>query len=171
MTLGESRKRGQPVAALDRRGNWFPIMLPLILFLAVTAISSQFVVGFVAVAIVLSVGREPLKLLGERARLLTVAVVVYSGVCLCSGLWSRFGGYARLESVKILVALTCFGLVLARVRKDKLRGLVWSLNGVLAVVGLLCIDASSWKVLSGAFSWLMERFASLYDPASMGYEV
>ena len=155
----------------DRRGNWFPVILPLILFLTVTAISGQFAVAFVVVALILAVGREPMALLGQRASLLTAGVVVYSALYLCSGLWSHFGAYAREESIKALVALALFGLVLARVRKTGVRGLLWSLNGVLALVGLLCIDASSWKVLSGLFSKLMGLFASLYDPATMGYEV
>ena len=170
--MGESRKRGQGMAVVqDRRGNWFPVILPLILFLTVTAISGQFAVAFVVVALILAVGREPMALLGQRASLLTAGVVVYSALYLCSGLWSHFGAYAREESIKALVALALFGLVLARVRKTGVRGLLWSLNGVLALVGLLCIDASSWKVLSGLFSKLMGLFASLYDPATMGYEV
>lgn len=170
--MGESRKRGQrDAAALDRRGNWFPVLLPLILFLSVTAISGQFAVALVVAALALAVGREPLILLGQRGSLLTAGVVVYGALYLCSGLWSHFGAYARQESIKTLIALTVFGLVLARVRKGGLRGLLWSLNGVLALVGLLCIDGSSWKVLSGLFSKLMEVFASIYDPATMGYEV
>ena len=170
--MGESRKRGGAAApALDNRGNWFPVLLPLILFLSVTAISGQFAVALAAVALILAVGREPLALLGERVSLLGAGVAVYCLVCLCSGLWSHFGAYARQESIKTLVALTVFGLVLARVRTGGLRGLIWSLNGVLALVGLLCIDGSSWKVLSGLFSKLMSLFASLYDPATMGYEV
>ena len=170
--MGESRKRGRGAAvALDRRGNWFPVLLPLILFLTVTAISGQFAVAFVVIALALAVGREPMELLGQRVGPLTAGVAVYSTLYLCSGLWSHFGAYAREESIKTLIALAVFGLVLVRVRKTGLRGLLWSLNGVLALVGLLCIDGSSWKVLSGLFSKLMGLFASLYDPASMGYEV
>lgn len=156
---------------LDRRGNWFAVLLPLILFFSVTAISGQFVVGLVVLALALCVGREPMGLLEERLGVLTAGVAVYCLVYLCSGLWSHFGAYARAESIKTLVALTVFLMLLVRVRKNGVRGLLWGLNGVLAVVGLLCIDGSSWKVLTGVFSKVMDLFASIYDPSTMGYEV
>jgi hypothetical protein len=168
--LGESRRKSQVTVSLDRRGDLFPFFLPIVLFLAVTAISGQFVVGLVVLSLAFCVGREPLALLGQRLNLLAAAVVAYAGVCLCSGLWSHFGGYARQESIKTLVALTVFVLILSRIRTTGVRNLLWTLNGVLAAVGLLCVDGSSWRVLSRGFSWLMERFASLYPLESMGYE-
>ena len=168
--MGKSRNRGQAVA-LDRRGDWFAVGLPVILFLSLTAISGQFAIGFAVLALLLAVGKEPMALLRQRTGLLMAGVAVYSGVYLCSGLWSHFGAYAREESIKALVALVLFSLLLVRVRADGVRRLLWSLNGVLALVGLLCVDGSSWKMLSGLFSKLMGLFASVYDPASMGYEV
>lgn len=170
--MGVSRKKSQTAAAKkDWRSDVFPLLLPLLVFLTMTAISGQFAVGFVVLALVLTVGREPLKLAGERACLVTAAVVVYCGLYLCSGLWSHFGDYAQEESVKTLIALTMFGLVIFRLGKDKVRTLLWSLNGVLALVGLLCIEASSTQVLTNAFSTLMKLFSSGYYLDTMGYEV
>lgn len=135
-----------------------------------TAISRQFAVGFAAVCFVCAIGRTPMARLRERISVPALAVVVYALVCLLSGLWSHFGAYAARESVKILIALAIFGLVLVRTRRERLRGLLWSLNGVLAVVSLLCIDASSWQMLTRGFSAVMKLFHSSYPLETIGYE-
>ena len=170
--MGEKRKKNPVLAAwAGRRGGLFPYLLPLLLFLALTASSGGFSVVMVAVLLAFVLGREPVSLLGQRAGMTALAVVVYCAVCLCSGLWSHFGSYAGKESVKTLIALSVFGIVLAQVRTDGLRRLLWELEGVLAVVGLLCIDGSCWQVLCSLFSALMEFCGSGYPLSRMGYEV
>jgi len=170
--LGERRKK-TPAAAgrADVRGNLFPYLLPLLLFLALTASSGGFAVAMAVVLLAFVLGREPMSLLGQRAGLTALAVVAYCAVCLCSGLWSHFGAYAGEESVKTLIALAVFGIVLAWVRTDGLRKLLWAVEGVLAVVALLCIDGSCWQVLCGIFSVFMELLGSGYPLSRMGYEV
>ena len=154
----------------DPLGKAYPYLLPVLLFFSVTAISRQFAVGFAAVCFVLALGRAPLGRLRRRVSLLTAAVVLYSLVYLASGLWCHFGDYAAKESIKLLIALTVFGLVLARTEEDKLPGLLWTLDGVLAVVSWLCIDASSWQLPARGFSALMGLFHSNYPLDTIGYE-
>lgn len=157
-------------APRDPLGKVYPCLLPVLLFLAVTAISRQFAVGFAVVCFLLVLGRTPLGRLRRRVSLLTAAVVLYSLVYLASGLWCSFGSYAARESIKMLIALAVFGLVLARTGKDKLSGLLWALNGVLAVVSFLCIDASGWLLPTQGFSALMKLFHSNYPLSTIGYE-
>ena len=157
-------------ASRDLLGKVYPYLLPVLLFLAVTAISRQFAAGFAAVCLLLVLGRTPLGRLRRRFSPLTAAVVLYSLVYLASGLWCRFGGYAAKESGKMLIALAVFGLVLARTQEDKLSKLLWALNGVLAVVSFLCIDASAWQLPTRGFSALMKLFRSSYSLDTMGYE-
>lgn len=147
-----------------------PWLLPVILFLAVTAISRQFAVGLAAAALVLCLGRAPRTALKNRFSLLTLAVVLYAVIYLASGLWCNFGDYAARESVKMLVALSAFGLVLSRTKEENTVGVLWALNGVIAVIALLCVDAGSCQILSRAFCSLMEVFQSGYRVATMGYE-
>ena len=154
----------------DPLGKVYPYLLPVLLFFSVTAISRQFAVGFAAVCFVLALGRAPLGRLRRRVSLLTAAVVLYSLVYLASGLWCHFGDYAAKESAKLLIALAVFGLVLARTEEDKLSGLLWTLDGVLAVVSWLCIDASSWQLPARGFSALMGLFHSNYPLDTIGYE-
>lgn len=151
-------------------GAVYPYLLPLFIFLAITGISRQAAVGLAAAALVFSVGRGPWGNLRRRGSWLTLAVVVYALVYLASGLWCDFGAYAAQESTKMLVALAAFGLVLARTGEGKLRGLLWSLHGVLAAVSLLCIEASSTQLLTRAFSAFMGLLGSSYPLETMGYE-
>ena len=147
----------------------YPYLLPVLLFLAVTATNRPFVVCLAVVCFALVLGRAPMGQLRRRGSLLAAAVVLYSLVYLSSGLWSHFGSYAARESVKMLIALAVFGLLLART-EDKLSGLLWTLDGVLAMVSFLCIDASGWLVPTRGFSALMGILGSGYSLDTIGYE-
>lgn len=162
--------RSPAVSARDPFEKIYPWLLPLVLFLATTAISHQFVAVFAPVCFLLALGRAPRAALKSRISLLTAAVVLYAAVYLASGLWCNFGEYAAGESTKMLVALSVFGLVLSRTKREKVTGLLWVLNGVIAVIALLCVDAGSCQLLTGAFSRVMDLLHSVYDPAAMGYE-
>lgn len=161
-------KQTSPTA--DRRGGALPVLLPLVLLWGVTASSGWAAVGLAVFALIWLAGREPLALAARRKGLLPAAVVLYSLLYLASGLWSHFGAYARLESVKTLAALSVFGLLVFRLCAGSFRRLLWSLDGVLALVGLLCIDASSLKLLSRGYCALVGLVGVDLDPAAIGYE-
>ncbi len=163
-TNRETRAIRDPLAGL------FPYLLPALLFFAMTGISRACGVAAAAVYLLLSIGRGPMDLLRRRLSPLTAAVALYALVSLASGLWSSFGAYAGRESVKTLTALAVFGLVLVRVEKERLRGLLAALSGVIAAVALLCVDASSLRLLSRGFSWLMGLTGSSYPANAIGYE-
>lgn len=152
----------------DVLGSLYSYLLPLFLFLAITGISRQVIVGLVVVALVLSVGR--MRNLRMRGGALTWAVVVYALLYLLSGLWCSFGAYAAQESTKMLAALAAFGLVLSRTEEGGLRRLLWSLHGVLTAVALLCIEAGSSQLLTRGFSALMKLLGCSYPLETMGYE-
>lgn len=152
----------------DVLGSLYSYLLPLFLFLAITGISRQVIVGLVVVALVLSVGRT--RNLRVRGGALTWAVVVYALLYLLSGLWCSFGAYAAQESTKMLAALAAFGLVLSRTEEGGLRRFLWSLHGVLTAVAFLCIEAGSSQLLTRGFSALMKLLGCSYPLETMGYE-
>ena len=165
-------KRSVPAVRMtgDPLGKVYVYLLPVLMFLAVTAISRKFTVGFVAVCLLLCIGCGSLKNLRSRANLLTLGVALYSLVCLASGLWSHFADYAGQESLKFLVGLSLFALLLCRGAKETLNRVLWSLNGALAVVSLLCIDSGSAQLFSHGFSAFMDFLKSNYPVERMGYE-
>ena len=147
-----------PVSRTDFLGRIFPWLLPVLLFFSITGTSRFAAVVLAVVAILFSIGRVPVANLRNRLSPLTAAVFFYSLICLLSGLWCHFGLYAARESAKTLAAFSIFALVLMRVKREHLRGLLKTLDGVLAVIALLCIDASSLQLLSRGFSWVMALF-------------
>ena len=104
-----------PAPALQPRrellDNAFFYLLPVLLFLTMTAVSSPYAIGITVVFLVFSIGKGPLETLRGRLSPLTLAVFLYAALCLVSGLWSHFGRYALRETIKTLAALSFFGLV------------------------------------------------------------
>ena len=163
-----------PAPALQPRrellDNAFFYLLPVLLFLTMTAVSSPYAIGITVVFLVFSIGKGPLETLRGRLSPLTLAVFLYAALCLVSGLWSHFGRYALRETIKTLAALSFFGLVIMRLKKEHLRWLLNCLVGCMAVIALLSIDGSASQLLARAFSGLMGLFGSSYPLSSMGYE-
>lgn len=148
----------------------FPWLLPVLLFFSITGTSRFAAAVIAAVFLLFSLGRHPVNNLRQRLSPLSIGVFIYALVCLLAGLWCHFGFYAVRESAKILAALSIFALLLVRVQKGQLRQLLTALNGVLALIALLCIDGSSLQLLSRGFSWLMGLFDAGYPMENMGYE-
>ena len=141
---------------------------PIFIFLSLTAQSRIFGVLAAVIFLALSVGRTPLAHFRARTAPLTFAVLLYGAVCLASGLWSDFGAAAAVETAKTLTALSVFGLVLAR--GDSPRRLLAWLDGGIAAVAFLCVDASSAGYLTRLFIRVMSWLGSEYDFSTMGYE-
>ena len=94
---------------MERIGS---VALPLMMFLTLTDVSRIVTLVAAAGALIFVLGKKPQ--LEQRISPLTVAVLIYGAVCLCSGLGSSFGKYAMQESCKILAAFSVFLLALVR---------------------------------------------------------
>ena len=167
----------QREAAAPRKGllkeplaRCFFYLFPILLFLSITVLTRKGSVCVAAVCLLFTIGREPLRRLRDSFTPLAAAVILYTGVCLFSGLWSHFGAYAANESSKQIMALALFLLVLARFPKARLRRLFQAVSAVLSAVSLLCIDGASLKLLTRGFIWVMNRLGTGYLAEEMGYE-
>ena len=152
--------------------RFFVILLPLLIFCAASAGGRIFAALMALVAFVLGIGRGVLANLAERSTALTGAVLLYGSVALISGLWCHFGGYAVLESAKMLTALSLFGLLLLRwPEKLSWSGLLAVLTAVLAVFALLTLDAGGLRLLSRVYEALKQYVLAMgFDAATTGYE-
>ena len=179
--MGSKRRVSQPqsqpqvqaarvTADRDILGKVFFWLLPVLLFLTLTAASAPYAIGITVVFFVFSIGKGPMEQLRERLSPLTWAVLLYAALSLSSGLWSHFGEYAARETVKLLAALAFFALLLVRLRREHLRYVLAVLAGVLALVSLLSIDGSSLQLLVRGFSRLMALLGASYPLEAMGYE-
>ena len=68
--------RNKTAAGADPLGRIVQYLLPVLVFLSVTAISRRFAIGMAAVCLVLSLGKAAFVRLRGRVSLLTIAVVV-----------------------------------------------------------------------------------------------
>lgn len=148
-------------------GKIAPVLLPIMIFLALTNVSRIVALIAAAVALTAVLGRGQLAVLGRRTGPLIWAAAVYAGVSLCSGLWSDFGNYAVGESCKILTAFAVFLLAVFRARSSR-QALHW-LNGAAAVVAFFCIEGSSLNLLTPLFNTARQLLG--YDASVFtGYE-
>ena len=148
----------------------FPWLIPFLLFFAVTGTSRLLAVVLAAAALIFSLGRAPVQSLRERLSPLTISVFAYALICLLSGLWCHFGAYAARESGKTLAALALFALLVTRLRREHLRLVLQIFSGVLTLIAILCIDASSLQLLARGFIALMAPLGVVYSLDTMGYE-
>ncbi|MDY3281677.1 O-antigen ligase family protein [Dysosmobacter sp.] len=149
-------------SAMDRIGT---VVLPLMMFLVLTDVNRIVTLVAALAALVFVLGRKPQ--MEQRMAPLTVGVLLYGAVCLCSGLGSSFGDYAVQESCKILAAFSVFLLVLVRAPGTR-RLLAW-FTGCAAIIAFLCIEGSSTNVVTPLFN--MARQLIGYDTTVYtGYE-
>ena len=130
---------------MERIGS---VALPLMMFLTLTDVSRIVTLVAAAGALIFVLGKKPQ--LEQRISPLTVAVLIYGAVCLCSGLGSSFGKYAMQESCKILAAFSVF--LLALVRAPGTRRLLAYFTGCASIIAFFCIEGSSTNVLTPLFN-------------------
>ena len=128
----------------------------ILLFLAMTIQTGRMSVILVAAAFVLSIGRAPVRRLRDR---LSVPLLGFLGFALMNGfaaIYASLGTYALAEFYKFAASFAVAALFLTRFDRKHVRGLLWGLAAVCAVLGLLCVDMGSWRGLFGGFNSLMQ---------------
>lgn len=148
----------------------WPFFFPVLLFLACAATGRSTALLFAALCVVLTVGRRPMEQLRQRLTPLTLAVLAYVVICLIAGWRSDFGTYAISEAVRVSIAGSFFFLVLARMKREGLRGVITVLAGCCAVISLICIDGSSAGFLTQAYVAGAKLLGIGLNAGAMGYE-
>lgn len=134
----------------------------LALLAAMTVMTGRASLVLMAAALLLSVGRGPLRRFRER---LCVPVLGLWGYALMNGLaaiYSPFGDSAVPEFYKLAASFSLAAVLLARFDRRHVRWLLWGFAAVSAVIGLLCLDAAGNGALFRAFNGLMERLGTTY---------
>ena len=135
----------------------------ILLFVAMTVQTGRVTMLLMALALVLSVGKAPLRHLRERLCVPVLGLLVFALMSGLAGIYSNFGEYAVKETYKIFAALALALIVLLRFEKKHIRSLLWGFIAVCAVIALLCVDVGSARVLFGPFNGLMQAFGSDYS--------
>ena len=127
----------------------------VLLFLAMTVQTGTMALVLTALALVLSIGKGPLKRFRGRFCIPVIGLLAFALMNGLAAIYSDFGDYAVNEYDKFIAAFAMTVILLARFDKKHVRGLLWGFAAVAAVISLLCIDLSSFRKLFDLFaSWM-----------------
>lgn len=130
---------------------WFPVLL----FLAMTVQTVTMSWILAGLALVLSIGKNPLGRIGSRLSLSVWGFLAFLLLCMAASLYTGFGAYAYSEYAKLLASGSLGLLLLTRGRREDVRGLLWGFCAVCSVISLLCVDSACGGPLFRGFSNLM----------------
>lgn len=150
-------------------------VLGVLLFLLIGAqgggAERQSGIAAVAALILCLLGPMPQWALRRRLSLPVAAAGLYFLLNCAAGLYSRFGSFAAVEFGKILAAFCVFLAVVLRARRGEGPQLAAMAASVSAAFGLLSIDASAARVLSGPYERFMDGvLGCTYRNLYTGYE-
>ena len=157
-------KRTKSAAALSLSGpRWDMLtvgLFSIFLFFAMHLWTERASVWFAFIALALCIGRTPLRLARERFCLPVIGFLAFMVVYGAAAIYSPFGGSAVRDFRGGLIASAVAALVLFRMEKKHVRGLLWGLAAVSAVVSLLSTDMACEGPFYGGFAVLMEKFGA-----------
>lgn len=138
------------------------VLFSALLFVGMTVQTGQVSIILMAAALLLSLGRGPLRRFRER---FCVPVLGLWGYALMNGLaaiYSPFGDSAVPEFYKLTASFAIAAVLLARFEKRHVRGLLWGFAAVSALIGLLCLDAAGNGPLFGFFNEYVTALGGTY---------
>lgn len=137
-------------------------LFSVLLFLSMTIQTGRMSLVLAVLAVVLSVGKEPLRRLRERLCIPVLGLVAFAMMNGLAAIYSAFGSYAVSEFYKIFASFSLAVLLLVRFDKSHVRGLLWGIAVVSALIALLSIDASSANGLFQFFNGIVQKLGASY---------
>lgn len=134
-----------------------------LLFLAMTVQTGRMSVLLPVLALALSVGRGPLGRLRERFCVPAIAFAAFAAVYGIAAVYATFGGYAVREFYKLIAAVSLSVIALTRFDRRHVRGLLWGVAAVCAVISLINTDAASGGPLFEPFCGLVESLGGSFE--------
>lgn len=159
------RKKTVPLSLTGARWDMAAVALfSIVLFLAMHVWSEPFSLVLAFFAALVCLGRVPWRLARERFCVPTLGFAAFVLLCGAAAIYSPFGISAVRDFRGALAAFAVAALVLFRIEKRHIRGLLWGLAGICALVSLLCTSFACEGPLYEAFCSLMDLFgqSSMY---------
>lgn len=154
------RKRSAAALSGPRWDMLTVVLFSIFLFFAMHLWTEQASVWFAFIALALCVGRTPWRLAGERFCVSVIAFLAFMALYGAAAVYSPFGSSAVRDFRGGLAAFAVAALVLFRLEKRHVRGVLWGIAGVCAVVSLLCTSSACGGPLYEAFLSIMDLFES-----------
>ncbi len=138
-------------------------LFSLLLFSAMTLQTGRMSMILLVLALALSVGRAPLGHLRQRFCVPVLGFIAFSFMQGFAAIYSHFGGYAVREYQKFLAAFALAVILLVRIEKKHVRGILWGIAGICAVISFLCIDMASFGAVFEAFNSFVELLGATFS--------
>lgn len=138
-------------------------LFSVLLFLSMTIQTGRMSLILAVLALALSIGKGPLRRLRERLCVPVLGLLVFALMNGFAAIYSSFGSYAVKEYYKIFASFALAVILLVRFDKRHVRGLLWGVAAVCAVISLLCVDAACSGPLFNAFNAVAEKLGSTYS--------
>lgn len=154
------RKRSAPALPLSGP-KWDAlavVLFSIALFFVMHVWSERGAVWFAFLALAVCIGRTPWRLARERFCVPVIGFLAFAALYGAAAIYSPFGGSAIRDFRGGLAAAALAVPVLLRFEKRHVRGLLWGLAAVSAVVSLLSTDMVCEGPLYDGFLSLMGRF-------------
>lgn len=155
--------KGMIAESMTTKDKVMVFLYSVLLFLAMTVQTGRMTMILIGLALVLSIGKTPLKNLRAHLCIPVIGLILFAFINGCAALYSNFGDTAAAELYKIMASFSMAVILLVRFEKKHVRGLLWGFATVCAVIALLCIDLDSWGKLFGIFNTVMERLGTSYS--------
>lgn len=139
------------------------VLFSLLLLVGMTVQTGKVSIILMAAALLLSLGRGPLRRFRERFCVPVLGLWAYALMNGLAAVYSPFGDSAVPEFYKLAASFSVAAVLLARFDKRHVRGLLWGFAAVSAVIGLLCLDAAGNGAVFQAFNSLIERAGFSYS--------
>lgn len=153
------RKRSAALAWTGpQRDAAVAVLFSVFLFVSMHVWSEQYAVGAAFVALALCIGRTPWRLARERFCIPVIGFLAFMVLYGAAAIYSPFGGSAVRDFRGGLAAFAVAALVLLRVERKHVRGILWGIAGICAVVSLLCTSLACEGPLYETFCSVMGLF-------------
>lgn len=138
--------RQKRAAALSSAGpRWdkaVTVLFSVFLLFLMHLSTEPFSVAAAFAALALCIGRAPWRLGRERFCVPVLGLLAFMALYGAAAIYSPFGGTAAREFGWALTAFAVSVLVLLRLEKRHIRGLLWGFAAVCGVIGLLCTSSA-----------------------------
>lgn len=142
------------------------IFFAVVLFAAMTIQTGRMTLILVALALALCIGRTPWRQFGRNLSLPVLGFLIFALMSGLAAVYSPFGAPAAAAFSKALAAFSVAVIVLVRLRREDIPGLLWATTAVCAAISLICIDYAGAGGLANGFFALMERLGAEYTLAN-----
>lgn len=142
-------------------------LFSLLLFLAMTVQTGRMSVILLVLALVLSVGKEPLGHLRQHFCVPVLGFIAFAFMQGFAAIYSHFGDYAVREYQKFLAAFALAVVLLVRIEKKHVRGVLWGVAAVCAVISFLCIDMASFGTVFETFNRFVELLGGTFSTVEL----